>query len=222
MSIKYNINLFQDKLDEQNCKLIAVSKKKPDSDILEALAVGQVDFGENQVQELTQKASDLPTEIRWHMIGHLQRNKVKFIAPFVYMIHAVDSERLLREIEKQAAKVDRVIPCLLQIHIADEETKFGFTEEEVSELIASDLVSGLQHVRIEGLMGMATNTLDMDKVRNEFRSLKHLFERLAAQENPGSVVMKELSMGMTSDWKIAIEEGSTMVRVGSAIFGPRI
>jgi pyridoxal phosphate enzyme (YggS family) len=222
MSIASNIKSFEDILSTYGCQLVAVSKKKPNEDILEAYGAGHRNFGENQVQELSKKASELPTDINWHMIGHLQRNKVKYLAPFVAMIHAMDSERLLKEIEKQAAKADRTIPCLLQVHIAEEETKFGFNEEELINLLKSDLVAGLTNVKLAGLMGMATNTPDKEKVRKEFRGLKELFESIKDMDLPDSVNMQELSIGMTSDYEIALEEGSTIVRIGSAIFGPRV
>lgn len=221
MSIKHNINSFRDELSSHKCKLIAVSKRKPTEDILEAYNAGHRDFGENQVQELVSKVPELPSDINWHMIGHLQRNKVKFLAPVVHMIHAVDSTRLLAEIEKQATKSERIIPCLLQIHIAREESKFGFSEEEVLELVSSDMVKELKTARIVGLMGMATNTNDTMQVRSEFQNLKSTFDKIKDQNLPNSVEMKELSMGMTSDYKIALDEGSSMIRVGSAIFGPR-
>ena len=221
MDIKYNINSFKDKLSSSNCKLIAVSKRKPLQNILEAYEAGHRDFGENQVQELVGKVSELPSDINWHMIGHLQRNKVKYLAPFVHLVHSVDSTRLLAEIEKQAAKIGRKISCLIQIHIAREETKFGFNEDEVIELIGSGMVQDLKWVKVIGLMGMATNTEDHQQVQMEFQGLKTIFDKIRHQNLPDSVQMEELSMGMTSDYEIALESGSTMVRVGSAIFGPR-
>ena len=221
MSIKDNINSFKEKLSEYGCELVAVSKRKPIENVLEAFEAGHRDFGENQVQELIAKVPELPEDIRWHMIGHLQRNKVKYLVPFVHLIHSIDSQRLLNEIEKQASKVERKIDCLLQVHIAQEETKFGFSEGEVLELVKSDFVYNLKWVRIIGLMGMATNTTDFDRVRQEFKNLKSLFESIKSLNPAASVEMLELSMGMTSDYEIALEEGSTIVRVGSAIFGPR-
>jgi pyridoxal phosphate enzyme (YggS family) len=221
MDIKHNINAFNDKLSSHNCKLIAVSKRKPLENILEAYEAGHRDFGENQVQELVGKVPELPSDINWHMIGHLQRNKVKYLAPFVHMIHAVDSSRLLAEIEKQAANNGREIPCLLQIHIAREETKFGFSENEVLEIIGSEMVRNLKWAKVIGLMGMATNTDDKQQVKREFQELKSVFDKIGNQNLPHSIQMKELSMGMTSDYDIALESGSTMIRVGSAIFGPR-
>ena len=198
--------------------LVAVSKTKPNEDIQALYELGQRDFGENYVQELVDKQAVLPKDIRWHFIGHLQSNKVKYIAPFVHLIHGVDSFKLLQEIHKQAAKHDRIIDCLLQVHIAQEETKFGMDENELEEALAS--ASGLPHVRVCGLMGMASFTDDQAKVRNEFRLLKTLFDKIG--EWP--VVNGEwtqLSMGMSGDYALAIEEGSTMVRIGSLLFGAR-
>jgi PLP dependent protein len=194
--------------------LIAVSKTKPVEDILELYNLGHRDFGENYVQELTEKAEKLPTDIRWHFIGHLQTNKVKSIVPFIYLIHGVDSLKLLKEINKQAEKNKRVIDCLLQVHIAQEETKFGFDEGELFGLELKQFLN----VRIKGLMGMASLTDDINKIRIEFKSLKILFEKLKTQ-NPELTI---LSMGMSADYKIAIEEGSNMVRIGSLLFGERI
>jgi pyridoxal phosphate enzyme (YggS family) len=216
MSIASNIAALKDQLPD-TVTLIAVSKTKPNETILEAYNAGQRHFGENRVQELLPKAEALPKDIHWHVIGHLQSNKVKYIAPFVHLIHSVDSEKLLAEIDRQAAKSGRVIPVLLQIFIAQEETKFGFSPEEAEALLSAGAAEKYPNVRIEGLMGMATNTEDAAQVRNEFRSLNQLFTRLRA----GSPGIKTLSMGMSSDWKIAVEEGSTMIRVGSSIFGNR-
>lgn len=199
--------------------LVAVSKTKPNEDIQGLYELGQRDFGENYVQELVDKQAVLPKDIRWHFIGHLQRNKVKSIAPFVHLIHGVDSFKLLQEIHKQAAKHDRIIDCLLQVHIAQEETKFGMDEAELGEALAA--AAGLSHVRVCGLMGMASFSDDEEKVRNEFRLLKKLFDKIG--EWP--VVNGEwalLSMGMSGDYAIAVEEGSTMVRIGSLLFGARI
>ena len=198
-----------------------MSKTKPNSDLLQAYECGQRDLGENKVQELTAKYEALPKDIRWHMIGHLQRNKVKYIAPFVHLIHGVDSLRLLREINKQAQKHDRVIDCLLQIFIASEETKFGLDKDELFDLLKSPDLAEMENIRIVGFMGMATNTENQEQVRSEFRYLKNLFDEVAEAYRSEKVQMKELSMGMTGDYKIALEEGSTMVRVGSAIFGER-
>lgn len=220
MNIKNNIQNFHQILPA-TVTLIAVSKTQPVEKIQEAYDAGQRVFGENKVQEIVPKHEALPKDITWHMIGHLQTNKVKYIAPFVHLIHAVDSLKLLEEIEKQGKKNNRTLSCLLQIHIAMEETKFGFSESEVTALLDTPLVKNLQHVRIEGLMGMATFTDNADLVRSEFRSLRKLFDKLKSSSLPASVSMRELSMGMSGDYRIAIEEGSTMVRVGTAIFGER-
>ena len=221
MAIADNIDQFNQILAPYNARLIAVSKTKPNEDLLQAYEAGQRDFGENKVQELTAKAEALPKDIRWHMIGHLQRNKVKYIAPFVHLIHAVDSPRLLQEINKQALKNERIISCLLQVHIAQEESKFGFDPEELLSFLDSDVLSSLKNIRIAGLMGMATNTSDEKQVEREFKSLKALFDRVRSDYELDQVVMEELSMGMTSDYEIACKQGSTMVRIGSAIFGAR-
>lgn len=204
----------------QNCTLVAVSKTKPNEDILEAYNTGQLDFGENKVQEMVKKAEDLPKDIKWHMIGHLQRNKVKYMASFVHLIHGVDTFKLLKEINKQAKKKERVIDCLLQVHIAKEETKFGFDEAELIEVLTNNDLRELTNVRISGLMGMATNTDNSTQVREEFNNLKLLFEE-HKKNNHANVQLSTLSMGMSGDYQIAIEEGSSMVRVGSAIFGSR-
>lgn len=200
--------------------LVAVSKTKPVADIQALYELGQRDFGENYVQELVEKQPQLPTDIRWHYIGHLQSNKVKYIAPFVHLIHGVDSLKLLKEINKSAQKNNRVIDCLLQVHIAQEETKFGLDEQELESICASPELQDLAHIRITGLMGMASFSDDGNKVRNEFRLLKQLFDKhtSSAVQN---LRLKILSMGMSADYKIAMEEGSTLVRVGSLIFGER-
>lgn len=220
MNIKNNIQNFHQNLPA-SVTLIAVSKTQGVEKIQEAYDAGQRVFGENKVQEIVPKHDALPKDIIWHMIGHLQTNKVKYIAPFVHLIHAVDSVKLLEEIEKQAKKNNRTIHCLLQVHIAREETKFGFSESELMELMDAPFIKTLEHVNIDGLMGMATFTDNTDQVRSEFRGLKMLFEKLKASPLPVAVKMKELSMGMSGDYRIAIEEGSTMVRVGTAIFGER-
>ncbi|MCU0356744.1 MAG: YggS family pyridoxal phosphate-dependent enzyme [Cyclobacteriaceae bacterium] len=220
MNIKNNIDHYRSELGD-GCTLIAVSKTHPPEIILQAYEAGQRDFGENKVQELVGKYESLPNDIRWHMIGHLQSNKVKYIVPFVHLIHSVDSEKLLLEINKQAAKINRVVSCLLQVHIAREETKFGFSESEVTALLKSPVITQANHIQINGLMGMATNTEDHNQVKNEFRSLHTLWEQLKSSSLPEHVRMRELSMGMSSDYRLAIEEGSTMVRIGSAIFGER-
>jgi pyridoxal phosphate enzyme (YggS family) len=222
MSIRNNIEIFRTELTSKGCKLIAVSKTQPIEKIQEAYVGGQRVFGENKVQEMTSKyESTLPKDIQWHMIGHLQRNKVKYIAPFVSLIHSVDSPRLLDEINKQGEKFDRVIPCLAQIYIAHEETKFGFDETEFLEFLKSSDFKNMKFIQIEGLMGMATFTGDQQQVRTEFRRLKSFFDKLKSMSLPANVEMNELSMGMSGDYKIAVEEGSTMVRIGTAIFGER-
>ncbi len=220
MTIAKNIKNFKAEIPTK-VKLVAVSKTKPNEDIMEAFEAGQIIFGENKVQDLAAKAEVLNQEIQWHFIGHLQRNKVKFIAPFVSMIHAVDSLKLLKEINKQAENNNRIIDCLLQFHIADEDTKFGMDDGEVKELIESTGFSELGNIRIAGVMGMATYTDDMDQIRKEFAKLKGFFEEIKLQYFSNQDSFKEISMGMSGDYKIAIEEGSTMIRVGSAIFGAR-
>ncbi|NOT77120.1 MAG: YggS family pyridoxal phosphate-dependent enzyme [Cyclobacteriaceae bacterium] len=221
MGIKDNIEKFRSELQPFDARLIAVSKTHSVDKIKEAYNEGQRIFGENKVQELTEKQSQLNEDIEWHLIGHLQRNKVKYIVSFVSLIHSVDSIRLLEEIDKQALKVNRVIHCLLQVYIADEETKFGLDVSELDQLIHSKEVAALNNVMIDGLMGIGTLTDNYEKVRNEFKSLKKTFDHLKNQSLPPHIRMKELSMGMSADYKIALEEGSTLVRVGSAIFGER-
>ena len=208
-------------LKQNDVKLIAVSKTKPVADLQQLYDFGQKAFGENYVQELTEKQLQLPSDIQWHFIGHLQSNKVKFIAPFVHTIHAVDSLKLLVEIDKQAAKFNREIFCLLQIHIADEETKFGMSENELMGLLQSLQTTNLKHAVIAGLMGMATNTDDELKIKNEFQQLKNIFEKTKQQFFSADENFKEISMGMSSDYKIALQCGSTMVRIGSLLFGSR-
>lgn len=221
MGIKDNLKSVKSTFQNPNCLLVAVSKTKPIEDLREAYDAGIRDFGENKVQEIQEKQSQLPEDARWHMIGHLQSNKVKYIASFVHLIHGVDSFKLLQEINKQGKKTDRIIPCLLQMHIAEEETKFGFDKSELEEMLDSKEFKDLTHVRISGLMGMATFTENLEQVRKEFRGLKQLFEDLKSRTLPGFVHLEELSMGMSGDYLIAQEEGSTMVRIGSAIFGAR-
>ena len=221
MDIKNNIKKIQDFLSGKPARLVAVSKTKPADLIQKAYDEGLRIFGENKAQELSEKHEVLPKDIEWHMIGHLQRNKVKYIAPFVALIHSVDSLRLLKEIDKQAEKNDRILDCLLQVHIAEEDTKFGLSEEELKEMLASPEFKALKNIRVVGLMGMATFTEDQDQIRREFKSLKNIFDKLAHLETPANVSMEELSMGMSGDYEIALEEGSTLVRVGSAIFGER-
>jgi len=205
---------------EKGVQLVAVSKTKPKEDILALYQLGHRDFGENYVQELVEKQAALPDNIRWHFIGHLQSNKVKYIAPFVNLIHGVDSIKLLKEINKQAAKGNRVIDVLLQMHIAQEETKFGLDEKELEALIASPELSALQNVRICGLMGMASFSDDLKVVRAELKSLKRLYDQFSKYQI-SNIKFQILSMGMSGDYQIAIEEGSTMVRIGSLLFGAR-
>ena len=212
MNIKGNIESILKTLDK-NVQLVAVSKTKPNESILEAYQAGQRVFGENKVQELAQKAEVLPKDIKWHMIGHLQSNKVKYIAPFVSLIHAVDSKKLLKEIDKRARQSNRIIHCLLQIHIAKESSKFGLSEEEAMELFKQDY----PNVSIDGLMGMATFTKDKEQIRSEFNYLNSVFRKAQDINQRLSI----LSMGMSGDYNIAIEEGSNMIRIGSSIFGSR-
>jgi PLP dependent protein len=199
--------------------LVAVSKTKPHSAVVEAYEAGQKDFGENYVQELVDKAAALSKDIHWHFIGHLQSNKVKFIAPFVHIIHGVDSFKLLKEIDKQAQKNNRIIPCLLQIHIAEEATKFGFNEFELMEMLNSQEFKLLKHIQIKGLMGMASFSDSTSQISNEFKIIQKLFHKI--QSELIFTEFKTLSIGMSGDYKIAIENGSTLVRIGSAIFGSR-
>jgi pyridoxal phosphate enzyme (YggS family) len=205
----------------KNVTLIAVSKTKPASLIQEAYDTGQRHFGENKVQEMVEKANLLPTDIHWHLIGHLQSNKVKYIAPFVHLIHSVDSLKLLSEINKQGEKNDRVINCLLQFHIAQEETKFGLDLNEAEEILQSPVYSSMQHVRICGVMGMASFTDDHHQIKNEFSALNNIFNQLKNHFFQHDDHFCERSMGMSSDYILAMEEGSTMVRIGSTIFGGR-
>ncbi|MEM9829854.1 MAG: YggS family pyridoxal phosphate-dependent enzyme [Bacteroidota bacterium] len=222
MNIAENVQQLEQELAPSQCKLIAVSKTKPISVLMEAYEAGVRDFGENKVQEMVEKYEQMPKDIRWHMIGHLQRNKVKYIAPFVHLIHSVDSIRLMEEINKQAAKHDRVVSCLLQMHIAEEESKYGFSDEEVFQLIRNETIQHLKYVQVVGVMGMASFTSDKSKVQKEFEHLKLLFEALKHNDDlPDQVQMKEISMGMSGDYAIAVKEGSTMVRIGTSIFGER-
>ena len=216
MSIALNLTELKKALP-QEVTLVAVSKTKPVSAIQEAYEAGHLDFGENYVQELVDKSEGLPKDIRWHYIGHLQSNKVKYIAPFVYLIHGVDSLKLLEEINKQGVKNGRVINCLLQIYIAEEETKFGFAKEEAMQLLSSEKLKTFDHVRIIGLMGMASNTEDVNRVEAEFEQLYSLFKQIQSV-NP---LFTALSCGMSGDYHIAIRHGSNMVRIGSLIFGER-
>jgi pyridoxal phosphate enzyme (YggS family) len=220
MSIPENIRKLKAEIPD-HVNIIAVSKRKSVDDIMQAYEAGHRIFGENRVQELIEKQPLLPGDINWHMIGHLQTNKVKFIAGFVDMIHSVDSLKLARVIDNEAFRNDRVIPVLLQIHIADEENKFGFSEKELDSLLVSPELSALKNIRIDGLMGMATYTEDMEKVRSEFRYLREVFSRVKNAYFAGSDTFRQISMGMSGDYEIAIEEGSTMIRVGTVIFGAR-
>jgi PLP dependent protein len=198
--------------------LVAVSKTHPSEKVLEAYHAGQRVFGENRVQELVPKYEALPKDIEWHLIGHLQTNKVKYIAPFVHLIHSVDSLKLLEEVNKQAARCGRIINVLLQVFVADEETKFGFDPYEAEVFFTTNAIAQYTHIKVCGLMAMATNTEDQEKIRNEFKRVAALYNGLKAA---GHTDLTILSMGMSSDWKIAIEEGSTMIRIGSSIFGSR-
>ena len=221
MDIKANLDQVKRSFPNPDCLLIAVSKTKPLADLQAAYAAGIRDFGENKVQEIQAKQPEMPADTRWHMIGHLQSNKIKYIAPFVHLIHGVDSFKLLMEIDKQGKKIDRAIPVLLQIHIATEESKFGFDQEELEVMLSSPEFMNLTHVQVQGLMGMASFTEDLGQIRSEFNGLKQLFEVLKKRPLPNFMELTELSMGMSGDYKIAQEEGSTMVRIGSAIFGNR-
>ena len=221
MAIKENIRALQQQLADTNCKLVAVSKTQPVAALLEAYAAGQRIFGENKAQEMAAKHAALPPDIEWHLLGHLQTNKVKFIAPFVHTIQSVDSLRLLAEIQKQAAKNQRTINCLLQIYIAQEETKFGLTPTEAEEILQSATYPQLKNITITGVMCIATNTDSETQVRQEFRALKQVFATLKEKYFAQNAAFQEISMGMSADYKIALAEGSTLIRVGSAIFGAR-
>lgn len=220
MSIQSNIQSIRRHIPE-HVKLVCVSKFHPESDILEAYRCGERVFGESKVQEMCRKNELLPADIQWHFIGHLQTNKIKYIVPFVSLIHGVDSPKLLMEINKQAAKMGKRVNCLLQIHIAQEDTKFGFSPDELIAFLTENDWTQLQHVEICGLMGMATFTDDKNQVREEFRSLKSLFDNIKSDFFSTTDTFKEISMGMSDDYLLAIEEGSTMVRIGSSIFGQR-
>lgn len=221
MSIADNLLKYKNELETEGVKLVAVSKNHPVEAIQEAYAAGQRVFGENLVQEMVDKQAQLPADIEWHLIGHLQSNKVKYIAPFVKLIESVDSLKLLKEINKQAAKHNRVIDCLLQIYIADEETKFGLGYDEAIEILRSDDFQELKNVRIVGLMGIATNTNQEKQTSIEFNELKVLFDGIKLSFFRKEDSFKEISMGMSADYKLAVAEGSTMVRIGSNIFGKR-
>jgi PLP dependent protein len=220
-TIAQNIQDINSQLLNTNAKLIAVTKTKPVSLLLEAYQSGSKRFGENKVQEMVEKYEEMPKDIDWHMIGHLQTNKVKYIAPFVGLIHSVDSLKLLEEINKQALKYQRVINCLLQIFIAKEETKFGLSVSEAIEIFQSDSLKELQNIKLVGLMGMASNVIDSEVVREEFRGLKAFFDSIKSKYKAPNIDLTEISMGMSGDYLIAAEEGSTFVRIGSAIFGNR-
>ncbi len=219
MSIASNIKSLHAKLSE-SVTLIAVSKTKPKADLMEAYGAGQRHFGENYIQELQEKQAELPADIHWQFIGHLQSNKVKYIAPYVYLIHGVDSLKLLTEINKQALKNNRIIDCLLQVHIASEETKFGLSEEELVTLINSSEFDSLKNIQIKGLMGMASFTDNIDQMEREFASLKSIFVKVKTVSK-SNLKLTEISMGMSGDYELAIKHGSTMVRIGSSIFGSR-
>lgn len=220
MSIASNLNIIKQSLPA-HVTLVAVSKTKPVSDLMEAYDAGQRIYGENKIQEMMDKHEQMPMDIEWHMIGHVQTNKVKYMAPFVNLVHGVDSLKLLKEINKQAQKNNRVINCLLQIHIAEEETKFGMDETELNELLASEEFAQMQNIKVTGLMGMATFTDDENQVKKEFTHLKTIFDTLKLKPEVVNLKPETLSMGMSGDYKLAITCGSTMIRVGSSIFGSR-
>jgi PLP dependent protein len=219
MSIPQNLLNIKSSLPEQ-ITLVAVSKTKPVSDLMEAYEAGQRIFGENKIQEMAEKWEAMPKDIQWHMIGHVQTNKVKFMASFVSLIHGIDSLKLIEEINKQALKNNRIIDCLLQIHIAEEETKFGLDIDELNALLASTTFQKMKNIRIVGLMGMATFTDDQNQIKKEFTHLKSIFDTLKPM-NTQNCQLDILSMGMSGDYKLAIACGSTMVRIGSSIFGGR-
>lgn len=220
MDIAGNIAKIKKTLPE-GVKLVAVSKTKPIEDIISAYHSGHKVFGENKVQDIIRKHEQLPKDIEWHFIGHLQSNKVKFIVPFVSLLHGIDSLKLLKVVNKEAQKIDRAVPCLLQFHIAEESTKFGFSMEEAQSLLESEEFKLLQNVEIAGVMGMATYTNNKNQIRNEFRVLKNIFITLKNEYFSKSKNFVEISMGMSDDYLIAVEEGSTIIRVGSKIFGAR-
>jgi pyridoxal phosphate enzyme (YggS family) len=220
MNIPENIRNLKNLLPP-HVSIIAISKTKSTDEIMEAYHEGHRMFGENKVQEIIAKQPLLPADIQWHFVGHLQSNKVKYLAPFVSMIHSVDSMKLLEIINKEAVKNDRIIPCLLQVHISSEDSKFGLTEREINEMLASEAYADLDSIRIAGVMGMATYTNNEGQIRSEFGSLREIFQRLKNLYFQGSEYFREISMGMSGDYRIAIEEGSTMIRVGTLIFGAR-
>lgn len=219
MSIQTNLAHIKSELPT-NVHLVAVSKTKPVSDLMEAYDAGQRIFGENKIQEMTQKWEQMPRDIQWHMIGHVQTNKVKYMAEYVSLIHGVDSLKLLKEINKQAKKWRRVIPCLLQVYIATEETKFGLAQDELLELIHSDEFKSFENIKVIGLMGIASFTDDKEKIIKEFQTLKDIFDYIQPYQLP-NCHFEQLSMGMSNDYKIAIACGSTIVRIGSSVFGTR-
>lgn len=221
MQTSEKLTKLKQEIDSVNVKLIAVSKTKSAEEVMEAYQAGQRDFGENLVQELVEKATQLPSDIIWHQIGHLQTNKVKQIASFIGVIHSVDSLKILKEINKQALKNNRVIDCLLQVHIAEEDTKYGLGYDELIEILRSDELKDLKNIRIIGLMGIATNSPSEKVIKEEFYELSTLFKGIKASFFKQDEAFKELSMGMSSDYKVAITQGSTMIRVGSLIFGGR-
>lgn len=212
---------IRQQLEQVGVTLVAVSKTKPNDQILKMYEQGQRIFGENKVQELVDKQESLPKDIEWHFIGHLQRNKVKYIAPFISLLHGIDSLRLLKEVNKRAQQNDRKIACLLQFHIAEEDTKFGLDWEEAQAILDSDSFKAMEHVEIHGVMGMATYTDNEAQVRKEFQRLKIFFNQLKEQYFSTQTCFKEISMGMSGDYEMAIEEGSTMVRIGTLLFGQR-
>ena len=221
MTVADNLQSIFKELPEQ-VRLIAISKTKTPEQIMEAYNAGHLDFGENKAQELLPKYEALPKDIHWHMVGHLQSNKVKYIAPFIKLIHSIDSLKLLKTVNKEARKNDRIIQCLLQLHIAEEESKFGLQYEEACGLLESEAFRNMENVEICGLMGMATLTDNTDQIRSEFRQLKQYFDTIRERYFPGKASFREVSMGMSGDYRLAVEEGSTMVRIGSAIFGERV
>lgn len=220
MSIANNLVNIKSQLPNQ-VTLVAVSKTKPLADLMEAYNAGQRIFGENKIQEMTEKWEQMPKDIQWHMIGHVQTNKVKYMVAYVTLIHGVDSLKLLEEINKQALKQHRIIDCLLQIYIAEEESKFGLDEQELIEILNSEEFQQLKNIKIVGLMGMATFTGNQNQIKKEFQNLKRIFDKLQNQPTTYNLIPTTLSMGMSGDYKLAIECGSTMVRIGSSIFGTR-
>jgi len=220
MTIPENLNYIKSRIPA-NVKLIAISKTHPAETVMIAYNAGQRIFGENKVQEMLSKCEQMPKEIEWHLVGHLQTNKVKFIAPFVKLIHSVDSLKLLAVINNEAKKNNRIINCLLQVYIAKEETKFGLAQDEIESILNSQEYKRMENIQVIGLMGMASFTENTDQIRQEFKSLKIIFNNIKTQYFTDKDYFRELSMGMSSDFSIAIEEGSTMIRIGSIIFGER-